>query len=233
MAEEPQNTEHENGAHQDAASDAASQEAVIIDIESAVFAELPWEEQVGTLREILQESRTQTAQNLDLAQRAQAEMANQRRRSDEERISQGKYSNGRLIAKLLPVVEELALAMGLVEDNNGVETSGDDAQDAESSPESSWIQGVRLIQRKFMTLLESEGVTTIDAVGTVFNPLEHEALGTDESTEYPPGHVIKAVRQGYRLHDRIIQPAQVIVAREPQDVGKGDTSSEVKETDNG
>ena len=241
MAEEPQNTEHENGAHQDAASDAASQEAVIIDIESAVFAELPWEEQVGTLREILQESWTQTAQNLDLAQRAQAEMANQRRRSDEERISQGKYSNGRLIAKLLPVVEELALAMGLVEDNNGVETTGDDAQDAESSPESppesppesSWIQGVRLIQRKFMTLLESEGVTTIDAVGTVFNPLEHEALSTDESTEYPPGHVIKAVRQGYRLHDRIIQPAQVIVAREPQDVGKGDTSSEEKETDNG
>ena len=192
---------------------------------------------MGTLREILQESRTQTAQNLDLAQRAQAEMANQRRRSDEERISQGKYSNGRLIAKLLPVVEELALAMGLVEDNNGVERSGGDAQDPESSPESSlepsWIQGVRLIQRKFMTLLESEGVTTIDAVGTVFNPLEHEALGTDESTEHPPGHVIKAVRQGYRLHDRIIQPAQVIVAREPQDVGKGDTSSEEKETDNG
>jgi len=242
MAEEPQNAEHDNGAATDAASGAASPEAVTVDIESAAFAELPWEEQVESLKEILQDSRNQTAQNLDLAQRAQAEMANQRRRADEERISQGMYSNGRLIATLLPVVEELALAMGHVEaqeaatppeGTNGVEAAGEDSQDPESSSESAWIQGVRLIHRKLMTLLESEGVTTIDAVGAVFNPLEHEALGTDESSDYPPGHVIRAVRQGYRLHDRIIQPAQVIVAKEPQDVGAGNTSSEVKETDNG
>lgn len=237
MAEEPLNVEHESGASQDG----ESPETVAVDIESAAFAELTWEEQVASLRDILQASRNQTAQNLDLAQRAQAEMANQRRRSDEERISQGRYSNSRLIAKLLPVVEELALAMGHVEATNGMETPGGPSQkpdpSAQLSPQPSWLEGVRLIQRKLMILLESEGVTPIDAVGGPFNPLEHEALGTDESSDYPPGHVIKAVRQGYRLHDRIIQPAQVIVAREPQiepqDVGTGNTSSEVKETDNG
>lgn len=239
MAEEPQNTGHQNGeSHEggpDVATDAAA-EAVTVDIESPAFAALPWEEQTETLRQILQDARTEASQNLDLAHRAQAEMANQRRRSDEERISQGKYSNGRLIAKLLPVVEELALAMGHIEnglENTGVPTSGEDHRHDESSAGSSWLQGVKLIQRKLMALLESEGVTTIDAVGAVFNPLEHEALGTDESSEYPPGHVIKAVRQGYRLHDRIIQPAQVIVAREPQDAGTGDSSSEAKETNNG
>ena len=252
MAEETQDAGTENGAAQepaaDSASDAGSPEPATVDLGSAAFAELTWEERVESLKEILEDSRKQTAQNLDLAQRAQAEMANLRRRSDEERISLGKYSNSRLIAKLLPVVEELVLAMGHAEGNEAEastgetpsgetpsgETPGGETPVAETpGPESSWIQGVRLIQRKLMTLLESEGVTAIDAVGAVFNPLEHEALGTDESSEYPPGHVMQTVRQGYRLHDRIIQPAQVIVAREPQAVGTGDTSSEVKETDNG
>ena len=246
MAEENQNEERENGsAHDDASPEAVTAE---IDIESDAFAELPWEEQIDHLKGMLQDTRAQVAQNLDLAQRAQAEMANSRRRADEERISLGKYSNSRLIAKLLPVVEELDLAMGHAGgpgtgpasgdraggDSGGGETSGQVSQAPDASPAgSSWMQGVKLIQRKFITLLESEGVTAIDAVGTVFNPLEHEALGTDESSEYPPGYVIQAVRQGYRLHDRIIQPAQVIVAKEPQRVGTGDTSSEAEETDNG
>ena len=237
MAEETQNAETGNGATQepaaDATSDAGSPEAVPIDIDSAAFAELTSEEQVESLKEILQDSRKQTAQNLDLAQRAQAEMANLRRRSDEERISLGKYSNSRLIAKLLPVVEELVLAMAHAEGKKA-EASSEETPGAETpGPESPWIQGVRLIQRNLVTLLESEGVTAINAVGALFNPQEHEALGTDESSEYPPGHVMQTVRQGYRLHDRIIQPAQVIVAREPQGVVTDDTFSEVKETDNG
>ncbi len=209
MAEEPQNAEQENGV----ASEATSSEAAAVDIESSAFAELPWEEQVETLREILNDSRGQTAHNLDLAQRAQAEMANQKRRSDEERITQGKFSNSRLIAKLLPVVEELALAVDLADGQDSATPASNNASADSQSTESSWLQGVRLIQRKLTTLLESEGVTEIDSAGAVFNPLEHEALGTDESNEYPSGHIVKTVRQGYRLHDRVIQPAQVIVAQ--------------------
>ena len=49
-----------------------------------------------------------------------------------------------------------------------------------------------------------------------FNPMEHEAVGTEASTKHPPGRITQVVRAGYRLHDRVIQPAQVIVAREPQ-----------------
>ncbi len=208
MAEEPQNAEHENGVASEATSEVAA-----VDIDSSAFAELPWEDQVETLREILNDSRGQTAHNLDLAQRAQAEMANQKRRSDEERITQGKFSNSRLIAKLLPVVEELALAVDHADGQDSGTPASNNASADSQSPESSWLQGVRLIQRKLSTLLESEGVTEIDSVGAVFNPLEHEALGTAESNEYPPGHIVKTVRQGYRLHDRVIQPAQVIVAR--------------------
>ena len=228
MVEETQHEDTGNGAAQNSASDAGSPESVTVDIDSAAFAELTWEEQVESLKEILEDSRKQTAHNLDLAQRAQAEMANLRRRFDEERTSLGKYSNSRLIAKLLPVVEELVLAMAHAEGKEA-EASSEETP----GPESPWIQGVKLIQRNLVNLLESEGVTAIDAVGALFNPQEHEALGTDESNEYPPGHVMQTVRQGYRLHERIIQPAQVIVAKEPQGVVTDDTFSQMKETDNG
>ena len=66
-------------------------------------------------------------------------------------------------------------------------------------------------------MLESEGVTPIEAQGVMFNPLEHEALGTEDSSDHPPGYITQTLRPGYRLHDRVIRPAQVMVARAPQD----------------
>ena len=136
---------------------------------------------------------------IDPETKPQADLVNHRRRADEERTTLSKYANSRLIAKLLPVREELDLA---------VSHAGD------GGPNSSWLEGVKLIQRKLASLLQSEGVTEIEAVGTMFNPVEHEALGTEQTTEHPSGYVTEAVRPGYRLHDRIIQPAQVMVARE-------------------
>jgi molecular chaperone GrpE len=100
-------------------------------------------------------------------------------------------------------------------------------------PNASWLEGVVLIQRKLRNLLASEGVTAVDTLGTLFNPLEHEALGTVETTEYPAGYVAQAIRPGYRLHDRVIQPAQVIVAREPQTDDQSDKTIEPKETEDG
>mgnify|MGYP003311333270 CR=1 FL=1 len=112
--------------------------------------------QVDLLKGALQDASHRVAQNVDLAQRAQADMANFRRRTDEERIAQGKYSASRVIAKLLPVVEELDLAMNHADSNDsddlGEKTSRRDAQTSESA----WFQGVRLIQRKLLVLFESE-----------------------------------------------------------------------------
>ena len=176
---------------------------------------LPLEEQVAALREELAVAQVEVSQNLDLAQRAQAELANFRKRTDEERISLGKYSNSRLITKLLPVKEDLDLAL---------------SHAPESAPNDSWLEGIKLIQRKLNSFLESEGVAEIDGVGAIFNPMEHEAVGTDDSTEHTPGHIIQVVRAGYRLHDRVIQPAQVIVAREPQGEDQTTSSPESKET---
>lgn len=155
------------------------------------------EEQVAALCRDLEDARKQTGQNLDLAQRAQAELVNFRRRSDDERIAQQKYSNGRLITKLLPLVDEMDLAIGQA----GEHSTG------------AWLEGIKLIRRKLGVLLDSEGVTRVEAAGVMFNPVEHEALDTHESNQHPSGYITKVVRAGYRLHDRVIQPAQVIVAR--------------------
>ena len=161
------------------------------------YATLGLAEQVAALCRDLDQARKQTGQNLDLAQRAQAELINYRRRSDDDRIAQQKYANGRLITKLLPLADEMDLAIAQA----GANSTG------------AWLEGIKLIRRKLGAFLESEGVTRIEAAGVMFNPLEHEALDTHESTQHPSGYITKVVRTGYRLHDRVIQPAQVIVAR--------------------
>jgi molecular chaperone GrpE len=172
------------------------------------YEDLPLEEQIAVLRKDLEEARKEINQSLNQAQRAQADLLNYRRRADEDRISQQQYSNSRLLIKLLPVVDELNLAVNHVDEN------------ASKHP---WAEGVKLIQRKIASLLESEGVSKIETIGAPFDPSEHEAVGTEESTKYPPGHIVEVVRNGYRLHDRVIQPAQVVVARQaPQPNQSGD-----------
>lgn len=167
-------------------------------------ANLTIEEQVMFLRDALDASRKELDQSLDAVQRTQAELVNYKRRTDDERIEHGKYSNSRLIGKILPVMEELDLAV---------------THAGEGGPNDSWLEGVKLIQRKLSTLLQSEGVQEIETVGIQFNPVEHEALGTEPTAEYPPGYITQAIRPGYRLYDRVVQPAQVMVAREPDGQG--------------
>ena len=77
----------------------------------------------------------------------------------------------------------------------------------------SWVEGVKLIHRKAYGVLESEGLNRIQAVGVEFDPLQHEAVGVVGAQEQPSGYVVEALRKGYRLRDRVIQPAQVVVAR--------------------
>jgi molecular chaperone GrpE len=183
---------------------------------SSTYTHLPLEEQVLALLGDLEQAQLEASQNLDQAQRAQAELVNQRRRADDERVAQGKYLNSRLITKLLPVSGELDLAIAHA-DGRGAE--------------SAWLEGIKLIQRNLLNLLESEGVSTIEALQAMFNPLEHEALGTEESTEIPPGYITQVLRLGYRLHDRVIQPAQVIVSRESPAADPADQTTETEETE--
>ena len=163
---------------------------------------LPLEDQVSSLKTSLEQAQQEAAENLDTAQRAQAEMVNFRRRTDEDRIANAKYANSRLIANILPVLEELDLAISHTESSSEINDS--------------FLEGIKLIQRKLTGVLESEGVAAIEAVGLMFNPMEHEAVGTEESSEVEPGYITQILRPGFRLHDRVIRPAQVMVATAPK-----------------
>lgn len=167
------------------------------------FHALPPDEQVVILRRDLDEARDELGQSRDQAQRAHADLANFRKRTEEESITMRQDANRRLIMNLLPVIDELELAINhlrLPEPGNG------DAAE-------SWMEGVKLIHRKAYGILEAEGLSRIEAVGAQFDPLQHEAVGVVDSEEHPSGYVVEALRNGYRLRDRVIQAAQVVVAR--------------------
>ncbi len=152
----------------------------------------------------LDESNRERSQYKEALLRAQADLSNYKRRSDEERGEQLKYANSRLILKVLPVLDDLGLAMDHV---------------AESDAGASWLEGVQLIHRKLQALVESEAVTRIEPEGRDFDPTEHEAIGYQESMDHDEGKVLSVVRNGYKLHGRVIRPALVILAKRPEENG--------------
>ena len=128
----------------------------------------------------------------------EAELQTERRRFAEQRAVAARYRDEDLLLDLLPVIEGLELALN-------------------SEVTDQWGEGVKLAVREMKRRLELRGVSLVDgAVGRPFDPNEHEALAYQESSGQPPDHVIQLVRPGYRLHDRLLRPAQVVVARAPQ-----------------
>jgi molecular chaperone GrpE len=161
------------------------------------------EQEATILRAALTEANEEIARQADAVQRGQADLANARRRHDDERLNIQRQANSRLLVHLLPIVDELDLAVNHLEHN-------DDSGAAEPVSDS-WAEGVRLIQRKLAGFLESQGVARIESLGEPFNPELHEAVGIAQVSDVDPGCIVEVLRQGYRLHDRVVQVAQVVV----------------------
>jgi len=131
-------------------------------------------------------------------QRERAEFSNYRRRTTEEREAMLGLASEDLIRKVLALADDFDLAI--------------DARPAEIANEA-WVEGVAAIDRKLRALLESEGVSQIDAApGRPFDPREHEAIANVPGTGRPEGEIVDELRRGYRLRDRILRPALVAVA---------------------
>ena len=169
------------------------------------------EQEAELLRAALAEANDEIARHADAAQRGQADLANMRRRHDEERISIRQQANSGLLIRLLPIVDELDLAVGHLEKSGPAQAGGDGGPGSNDAAPDSWSAGVRLIQRKLAAFLESEGVSRIESLGQPFNPELHEAVGMAQVDAAAPGSVVEVLRQGYRLHDRVVQAAQVVV----------------------
>ena len=146
----------------------------------------------------LEEAQREGEQFRRLLQRVQADFSNYRKREEEERQEHEQQANERLILKLLPVLDEFELAI-------------DHA--AGSNADRQWSEGVRLIHRKVSSILESEGVVRIEALGKQFDPFEHEAVVYQETDKEPEGKVMAVLRGGYKLRGKVLRPAQVAVAK--------------------
>jgi len=153
------------------------------------------------LRAELAEIEQKADEYLRLAQRTQADFINYRRRVDEERAQQARDATVSFLQRLLPILDDFERAL---------------ANATPADLESSWGRGVQLVERNLRGLLAAEDVQRIPAEGAEFDPREHEALGRQPSPDVPEGHVLHVVRQGYKKGDRVIRPAQVIIASRPQ-----------------
>ncbi len=141
----------------------------------------------------------QADEYLGLLQRERAEFANYRRRTAEERERELGLAGEDLIRKVLAIADDFDLAIDHV------------PPEIASNP---WVSGVVAIDRKLRSLLESEGVTQIDASpGRSFDPREHEAIAHVPVLGQRDGEIVEEVRRGYRLRDRVIRPALVAVAQ--------------------
>jgi molecular chaperone GrpE len=158
-------------------------------------------QKLDELQAQLEATQVQSDEHMRAWQRAAADYANYKRRTDDERDTVARFANALLIGKLLAVLDDFDRAL------DNVPPDTDDA----------WVDGVRLVERKLRNVLESEGVTPIEAIGLPFDPNVHEAVVHEETTEHPDNHVIGELQRGYRLHDRVLRPALVRVANNPKE----------------
>jgi molecular chaperone GrpE len=157
----------------------------------------------GTLEEQLARAREDAQKYLASWQRAEADFQNYKRRVEQEREESRRFSSAALIMNTLPILDDLERALGSL-----------DARLAGLT----WFEGIVLIYRKLLVMLENAGVTPIETEGKQFDPNEHEAVAHTDGEE---GKILSEVQRGYKLHDRVLRPAMVVVGSGQGGSGQG------------
>jgi len=152
--------------------------------------------EIEALMKRLEEAEAKVAEHREGWQRAQADFINYKSRVQRDQELMKSVMKGDIIKKFLPVLDDLERAL-----QNRPADSG------------SWIGGIELIHKKLQSILESEGVTRIEAEGQLFDPNFHEAISHEPNETVESGHVIAVVQNGYMLGDHVIRPALVRVAQ--------------------
>ncbi|MGB9603631.1 MAG: nucleotide exchange factor GrpE [Verrucomicrobiia bacterium] len=152
--------------------------------------------------ESLVEKASKADEYYDKLLRVSADYDNYRKRMARERQDIVKFANESLITRLLPVLDNFEAALNIANSNNNTSVE-------------SLKTGVMMIYNQLKNILAEVGLEEINAVNKPFDPLIHEAVSEQETTDVPPGHVVAQIRKGYKLNSRLIRPATVIVAKEP------------------
>jgi len=134
--------------------------------------------------------------------RTAADLENFKKRAARERTEAAQFANVALLQKLLPILDNFEMAQTA-------------AQNAGDEKLASLQAGVAMIQQQLKTILAETGLEEIDATGKLFDPALHEAVSQQETADTPEGHVVQQIRKGYKLRDRLVRPASVVVAKKP------------------
>ncbi|HEX3857449.1 MAG TPA: nucleotide exchange factor GrpE [Verrucomicrobiae bacterium] len=132
--------------------------------------------------------------------RTAADLENFKKRAARERTEAAQFANAALLQKLLPVLDNFEMAQAA-------------AQAAQGDKLASLQTGIAMIQQQLKTAVAEAGLEEMDASGKPFDPAFHEAVSQQETDSAPEGHVIQQIRKGYKLRDRLLRPAAVIVAK--------------------
>jgi molecular chaperone GrpE len=146
------------------------------------------------------ELESELAETRDKYLRLAADFDNFKKRSRQEQLETIQHASAELIARLLPVLDDLQNVL----------------EHKPAGIDESWIKGLELSVRKLEDALGTHGLQPIEAIGSRFDPKMHEAIGHEESTEHPEDTVVSELRRGYRIRDRVVRPALVRVARRPE-----------------
>ena len=150
-------------------------------------------EDIEKLKQALAEEKAKAEAHLANWQRAQADFINYKRRSEQEKEEISQFANAILMLNLLPILDDLERAFTSIPPH---------------LIRLSWVDGIRLIERKLQASLEAQGLSPIKAKGEPFDPKLHEATMYSKGKE---GIVIEELQKGYKLHDRVIRPTMVVV----------------------
>lgn len=143
----------------------------------------------------------------DRVLRVSAEFENYKKRSAREMASHRKYANETLIKALLPVVDNLELAIQSAKENGKAEDG--------------LLQGIEMTRKEILKVFEKFGVTPVEAEGKPFDPSVHEAAMQEASETFPENTVIREFQKGYMIQERLLRPSMVVVSKGEETEGKG------------
>ena len=154
---------------------------------------------IKALEDKLEAKEKEAEETYDRLLRLSAEFENYKKRSSREIEEFRKFANQSLIKEMLSVVDNLELAMN--------STNGHKAIDKDL------LQGLEMTHREILKVFEKFNVKPIDAKGQPFDPTFHEAVMQEETNDYAKNTVINEMQRGYMIHDRLLRPSMVVVAK--------------------
>jgi molecular chaperone GrpE len=134
--------------------------------------------------------------------RTTADFDNYKKRATREKQEAIKFANESLLQKLVPVLDTFDMALAA-------------AQNGQNEAVQSLKTGIGMVHQQLKSALMDAGLEEVDAAGKPFDPNLHEAVSQKETAEVPEGQVVQQLRKGYKLRDRLLRPATVIVAKHP------------------